>query len=154
MVFHEYAADCINRVKGRAVRRDGVKMHLPPTRFHIQRSFPPSLRASQREMNLKEVKEFVYLGLCLEPNLSMAAAVREIKSKADKAHALVSAFPTRFAMTRPDGIPPQPTLPLERPKLVSSHCGSLRFCLITLLTSFAPLTVLSRNQFPLPLVHT
>ena len=41
-------------------------------------------------MHLKEVTEFVYLGLCLDPTLSMAAAVREIKSKASKAHALVS----------------------------------------------------------------
>ena len=39
-------------------------------------------------MHLKEVTEFVYLGLCLDPTLSMAA---EIKSKASKAHALVSA---------------------------------------------------------------
>lgn len=42
-------------------------------------------------MKLKEVTEFVYLGLCLDPTLSMAEAVLEIKSKAGQAHALVSA---------------------------------------------------------------
>ena len=91
MSFHECAADRANRVRGRTVRRDGVKIRLPPTPFHIQRSFPPSLPASQSEVNLKEVTEFVYLGLCLDPTISMAAAAREIKSKAGKAHALVSA---------------------------------------------------------------
>ena len=93
MVFHECAADRTDGVKGRAVRRDGVKMRLPPTPFDIQRSFPSSLPVSQREMNLKEVTEFVYLGLCIDPTLSMAAAVREIKSNAGRAHALVSAVP-------------------------------------------------------------
>ena len=54
-------------------------------------TFPAPLPTDQRVTNLQEVKEFTYLGLCLDPSLSMHAELREIKSKASKAHALVSA---------------------------------------------------------------
>ena len=46
--------------------------------------------ASGCEVNLEEVTEIANIGLCLDTTLSMAAAVREIKSKEGRAHAQVS----------------------------------------------------------------
>ena len=80
MVFHEPSDEHANRLKRRTTRRGGVKTHLPPTSFHIRHNSPSSLPANQRVTNLKEVKELAYLGLCLNPTLSMNAPLPEIKS--------------------------------------------------------------------------
>ena len=91
MVFHEPSDEHAKRLRRPTSRSGGVKTRLPPTSFHPRHHFPRSLPADQRVTNLEEVKEFTCLGLCLDSSLSMHAALREIKSRASKAHALVSA---------------------------------------------------------------
>ena len=51
---------------------------------------------------LKDVNEFVYLGLRLDSALSMKPAVREMQARANNAHALVAAvsYSTRYDKRR------------------------------------------------------
>ena len=89
MAFHETAKQKKKRkapIKSR--RRQTGSPTTYPSSFHVLASFPLHRQCTHL---LKEVKEFDYLGLRLDPKLDMSAALGRIKQKVNKSQALVEA---------------------------------------------------------------
>jgi hypothetical protein len=74
--------------KARKKPRRAHGQTIYPAQFHNFHSFPKHARWSAP---LKEVQEFDYLGLRLDPFLTMNAALLSVKDKVNKSHALVAA---------------------------------------------------------------
>jgi hypothetical protein len=92
MAFHEPKDMKKARKKPRTVK--GQNMYQ--AQFHIFHSFPEH---AQRSAPLKEVTEFDYLGLRLDPFLTMNSALLLVLDKVNKSHALVAAvsYSLRYA---------------------------------------------------------
>ena len=97
MAFHEPKDMKKARKKPRKV--NGQNMY--PAQFHIFHSFPEH---AQRSAPLKEVTEFDYLGLRLDPFLTMNSALLLVLDKANKSHALVAAvsYSLRYDKSKSD----------------------------------------------------
>ena len=87
--------------KARKKPRRASGQTIYPAQFHIFHSFP---KHAQRSAPLKEVQEFDYLGLRLDPFLTMNAALLSVKDKVNKSHALVAAvsYSLRYDQSKSD----------------------------------------------------
>ena len=152
MAFHETTAERNSRTKPRKTRQGGIPAVVRPTPFHILSRFPNRFPLDRHpagflSTRLEEVKEFVYLGLRLDSNLTMKPAVSEIQKRANKAHGLVMAvsYSIRYDRNHHNpalGCPTSRMLQLWKATVLPHYLLHLRYaCTPTLVDELqAPLT--------------